>query len=65
MLTHLYCSRLDGSCAGSVHGYSNFEETSALYNLDSNLHVQSNSSVSEWFDFNNIDLGLIVTVMKC
>ena len=43
----------------------NFEETSALYNLDSNLHVQSNSSVSEWFDFNNIDLGLIVTVMKC
>lgn len=43
----------------------NFEETSALYNLDSNLHVQCNSSVSEWFDFNNIDLGLIVKVMKC
>ena len=35
----------------------NFEETSALYNLNSNLHVQRNSSVSEWFDFNNIDLG--------
>ena len=35
----------------------NFEDTSALYNLNSNLHVQSNSSVSEWFDFNNIDLG--------
>ena len=35
----------------------NFEETSALYNLNSNLHVHSNSRVSEWFDFNNIDLG--------
>ena len=35
----------------------NFEETSALYNLHSNLHVQRNSSVSEWFDLNNLDLG--------
>ena len=32
-------------------------KTSALYNLNSNLHVQRNSSVSEWFDFKNIDLG--------